>query len=33
MIERALAHDLQGTAKLDFRPEGVVCTISAPLEL
>ena len=32
MIERALAHDLQGTAKLDFQPEGVVCTISAPLE-
>jgi two-component sensor histidine kinase len=32
MIERALAHDLQGTARLDFRPEGVVCVIDAPLE-
>jgi PAS domain S-box-containing protein len=32
MIERALAHDLQGTARLDFQPEGVVCVIDAPLE-
>jgi len=32
MIERALAHDLQGEAKLEFRPGGVICTISAPLE-
>lgn len=32
MIERALAHDLQGTAKLEFAPTGLVCTISAPLE-
>lgn len=32
MIERALAHDLQGSAKLDFQREGLVCTIDAPLE-
>lgn len=32
MIERALAHDLQGEAKLDFQPDGLACTISAPLE-
>lgn len=32
MIERALAHDLHGSAILDFQPAGVVCTISAPLE-
>lgn len=32
MIERALAHDLQGHAKLDFQPTGLVCTIEAPLE-
>ncbi len=31
MIERALAHELSGEATLDYRPEGVVCTISAPL--
>jgi len=32
MIERALAHDLNGSAKLDFEPVGLVCTIRAPLE-
>ncbi|HYD73885.1 MAG TPA: PAS domain S-box protein [Candidatus Binatia bacterium] len=32
MIERALAHDLQGSAKLEFKPDGLVCTVSAPLE-
>jgi PAS domain S-box-containing protein len=32
MIERALAHDLQGAAKLEFKPEGLVCTVTAPLE-
>jgi len=31
MIERALAHDLQGAAKLEFAPDGLMCTISAPL--
>ena len=29
LIERALAQDLGGSARLEFRPEGVVCTISA----
>jgi PAS domain S-box-containing protein len=32
MIERALAHDLQGGAKLDFAPEGLSCIITAPFE-
>lgn len=32
MIERALAAELHGKVTLDFRPEGVVCTIEAPLE-
>ncbi len=32
MIERALAHDLQGHARLDFPSDGLVCTIDAPLE-
>lgn len=31
MIERALARDLQGEASLSFEPEGLVCTIAAPL--
>lgn len=31
MIERALASDLRGTVLLDFRPEGLVCEIDAPL--
>jgi two-component sensor histidine kinase len=30
MIERALALELHGTAKLDFRPDGLVCEIDAP---
>jgi PAS domain S-box-containing protein len=30
MIERALAEELQGKVALDFRPEGLVCTIAAP---
>ena len=29
LIERALAQDLGGSARLEFHPEGVVCTISA----
>ena len=32
MIERALAAELQGTARIDYRPTGVVCSIDAPLE-
>ena len=31
MIERGLAADLGGAVKIDFRPEGVVCTIDADL--
>lgn len=31
MIERGLAVELQGTAKIDYRPTGVVCAIDAPL--
>lgn len=31
MIERGLAADLGGTARIDFAPEGVTCTIDAPL--
>jgi PAS domain S-box-containing protein len=31
LIERSLAHDLNGTAQIEFRPEGVVCTVDAPL--
>jgi hypothetical protein len=31
MIERGLAAELQGEARIDWRPEGVVCTIDAPL--
>jgi PAS domain S-box-containing protein len=31
LIERGLASDLGGTAKIAFVPEGVVCTVEAPL--
>ena len=31
MIERALAAELGGTVKIDFNPEGLVCTVVAPL--
>lgn len=31
MIERGLARDLRGTAKIIFDPEGLTCTIDAPL--
>ena len=30
VIERGLAHELEGKAQLDYRPEGVVCTIDIP---
>ena len=32
LIGRTLAADLDGTVDLDFRPEGLVCTIDAPLK-
>ncbi len=31
MIERGLAAELAGTVTIDFRPEGLVCTVDAPL--
>lgn len=31
MIERGLAAELGGTVKIDFRPDGLVCTVDAPL--
>lgn len=31
VIERGLAHELEGTVLLDFRPDGVVCTIDFPV--
>ena len=30
VIERGLAHELEGTAHLDYRADGVVCTIDFP---
>jgi PAS domain S-box-containing protein len=32
MIERGLAAELEGTAHIDYRPDGVVCTIDSPLD-
>ena len=31
MIERGLSSELRGRVEIDFRPEGLVCTIDAPL--
>jgi two-component sensor histidine kinase len=31
LIERGLAQDLGGSVRLDFKPDGIVCTIRAPL--
>jgi PAS domain S-box-containing protein len=31
LIERNLAHDLDGSARIDYAPDGVVCHISCPL--
>jgi two-component sensor histidine kinase len=31
LIERNLAHDLDGNAQIDFRADGIVCTISSRL--
>ncbi len=31
MIERGLSAELGGDVRIDFRPEGVVCTVDAPL--
>lgn len=32
LIGRSLAYELKGEAKLDFRPEGLVCTMTMPLD-
>jgi len=32
LIERGLAAELSGEARIEFRPEGVVCTITALLD-
>ena len=31
LVERAFAHDVGGEADVDFRPEGVIATMRAPL--
>jgi two-component sensor histidine kinase len=31
LVERSIAYELDGSATLDYRPEGLVCVISAPL--
>jgi two-component sensor histidine kinase len=31
VIERGLAHELQGTVHLDYRPDGLVCTVNIPM--
>jgi two-component sensor histidine kinase len=33
MIERGLSAELRGDVRIDYRPEGVVCTIDAPLDI
>lgn len=30
VIERGLAHELEGSVELDYRPEGLICTIDIP---
>jgi two-component sensor histidine kinase len=31
LLDRTLAHDLNGKVAMDFKPDGLVCAISAPL--
>jgi two-component sensor histidine kinase len=33
MIERGLASELHGDVRIEYRPEGVVCSIDAPLDV
>ncbi len=33
LLERGLAEELRGTVRLDFRPEGLVCTVEASLAM
>ncbi len=30
VIKQGLAHELDGKVKLDYQPEGIVCTIDVP---
>jgi hypothetical protein len=32
MLEQGLAEELRGPVRLDFQPEGLVCTVEAALE-
>jgi two-component sensor histidine kinase len=32
LIERSLAQELDGDARLEFAPTGVVCTVDAPIQ-
>jgi len=32
LVERGLAHELAGSARIDFNPDGVVCEILIPVE-
>jgi PAS domain S-box-containing protein len=31
VIERGLAHELDGTVRLDYRPDGLICTMNIPV--
>jgi two-component sensor histidine kinase len=31
VLERGLVHELEGTVHLDYRPDGLVCTMEIPL--
>ena len=31
VIERSVAHELEGTVRLDFRPDGLACTMTIPI--
>ena len=31
LISRSLANELSGTVELEFKPEGIVCSISTPI--
>jgi two-component sensor histidine kinase len=31
MLQQGLAGELRGEVRLDFRPEGLICTVEAPL--
>jgi two-component sensor histidine kinase len=31
VLERGLAHELEGAVHLDYRPDGLVCTMDIPL--